>query len=249
VIEATDLSFAYSSGFSISCSEFRAPKGAITCLIGNNGSGKTTLLQLIGGKLTPTAGTIQLNGRALCEYDKSEAEKCIGWIDVSTAELLVEHMSIRDHLALALLIAKKPVPFFYNKLKSEGIVANRLMKLPLLNSTENLEKKIWQLSAGQKQLIAILLGIIGEKKVVLCDESTAHLDYSNAKLFFEEITKIAEILNSAFIVITHDLLLAAEYGNYHYIFSNGSVNQIEFKNTMDTSERIVVLKEMLIHKA
>jgi hypothetical protein len=48
------------------------------------------------------------------EYDKSEAEKCIGWIDVSTAELLVEHMSIRDHLALALLIQKKAFFFIIN---------------------------------------------------------------------------------------------------------------------------------------
>lgn len=245
MIEARELSFTYSSGFSIKCSEFKAPKGAITCLIGSNGSGKSTLLKLIGGRLEPKTGDIYIEGRSLPEHNKDEIEKYIGWLDVSSSELLVEHMCIREHLALALLLARKPVPLFYNQLKSEMISDYLKISPSLLEITESIEKRIYRLSAGQRQLISILLGIIGEKKVIFCDESTAHLDYSNANLFFKEIAKIAGAQKSAIVIITHDLLLAAEYGDNHYILLDGTVKQINLSKTMDIADRIAKLKELI----
>jgi len=250
LIELSNISYTYNSTrFSLSCKNFIALRGNITCIIGCNGSGKSTLLKLIAGKLGHFDGSIHFDGKPLSSYNKSDLMRLIGWIDVSASDLLIEEMTLKEHIALALLIAKIPVPIFYNGLKQEYICNNlSLSGDKLLELTQSLNKKTGHLSAGQKQMVSIVLGIIGEKKVILCDESTAHLDAFNARSFFEEMKTLAQMQKAAFIIVTHDLLLAAEYSDRIYLSNGGAIEEVKLNSLDNISLKINKLKEIFYQK-
>ena len=131
-------------------------KGEVYGLLGTNGAGKTTILRIIMGLIKPTKGTISIFGTDLTNYlDKTK----IGYLqgDYST----YNGMKVRDLL------------YFINKIKNTNIDnSNNLCERFSLNQ----ERKIGELSKGNKQKLGIIQAFMSNPDLLLLDEPTSGLD-------------------------------------------------------------------------
>lgn len=152
--------------------DFTLQPGRVTAILGPNGAGKTTLLYLALGWLTPWEGQIQLQGKPIRQYTRTERGR---W--------------------LALVPQTEHTPFDYSVL--EYILMGRAPYLPPLGiptqadyqaAWETLDQvgiagladqPVPQLSGGERQLMLLARAVVQNPRLLLLDEPTAHLDLSN----------------------------------------------------------------------
>jgi iron complex transport system ATP-binding protein len=245
MISVQNLEFSYDekSNFTLRCDEFIAQPSKLTCVIGRNGSGKSTMLKLIGRILEPVRGTITLKGKNITAYTNKEIRELIGWIDSSMFNALVEELYVLDHLALALYLSNVKIPFFYRNIEFNNFLDTKSNSNNILN--ELLNSKIGNLSSGQRQNVTIALTSLAENKILLTDESTANLDIYYSRLFFKKMKKISKLNSSTVVIITHDILLAAEFGDEIYFIDEGNIYKINFEDD-DITSRIKRCKSKII---
>jgi len=162
----------------------------IVVLMGPSGSGKTTLLNLISHIDTYDSGKIEFDSNQFSgNYDELR-KSFIGFI-MQKNNLLPE-FTVLENLT---------IPFKLNK------VSNHHNPLDLLKSF-SLESKVNnypnELSAGEAQRISLLRAIINKPNLILADEPTANLDYSNLRKMCDFIVNIRDKYLSSFLIATHD---------------------------------------------
>jgi putative ABC transport system ATP-binding protein len=177
---------------------FELKAGEFMAIVGPSGSGKTTLLAMIAGLLIPTNGRIVLGGDDLSQLNDKELvalrRQRIGF--TFQANNLVPFLNAQQNVELMLRLNGHP--------SKDG----RARAKELLNSLgleDHLNNLPSQLSAGQKQRVAIARSLIHDPNLVLADEPTASLD---TKLAYQVVETFAELIhkqNRAGIMVTHDL--------------------------------------------
>ncbi|MBE7085664.1 MAG: ABC transporter ATP-binding protein [Clostridiales bacterium] len=159
-------------------------------LLGASGCGKSTLLNMIAGILSPTKGSILIDGEDITrksqrEKDKFRIEK-IGYIFQDFK--LLEDMTVADNI---------------NILKLEGIdVTGADTLLQTLGVYDKRRSKVKHLSGGQKQRVAIARALVKKPEIILADEPTGNLNFSIGEQVIKELTSVAE--GKTLIVVTHD---------------------------------------------
>jgi len=159
-------------------------KGQFVVICGPSGSGKTTLLMTIAGMLRPTSGTVCIEGQNL--YAKTAPDRArfraqnIGF--VFQEFFLVPYLNIVENILLAGSLAPR---FRGDKLApaeaGAGTATDLAYKLiEKLGLTERIYHKPSQLSAGEKQRVAVARALLNRPKIVLADEPTGNLDPDNA---------------------------------------------------------------------
>ena len=163
-------------------------------LLGASGCGKSTLLNMIAGILSPTKGSVLINGTDMSacsqkQKDKFRIEK-IGYIFQDFK--LINEMTVIDNV---------------NILRLEGVDTSHademLRKLDIL---EKKNAKIKHLSGGQKQRVAIARALVKDPEIILADEPTGNLNFAIGEQVIRELTDISE--GKTLIAVTHDDRLA-----------------------------------------
>jgi ABC-2 type transport system ATP-binding protein len=196
------------------------PKPAIYVVLGPNGAGKTTLFRTIAGVLEAKFGSVDLDGRNL--YSSNEVRHEIGYLSHLTA--LPEEMTVRDALA------------FYAGIEGgdeeEAIDALELKDLA--------QKKISNLSQGQKKRASIAKLFLRERKLYLMDEPTSNLDPRVAK----EVRDLLLGLSKERFVLysSHNLYEAQEIADYIVLIREGAVGFFGRKDELRTGRYNVGLK-------
>ncbi|WP_033164572.1 ATP-binding cassette domain-containing protein [Clostridium sp. KNHs205] len=174
-------------------------KGEFIGLIGKSGAGKTTLLNIIGLITDISEGTIQIdNYTKLTMYSKNALllrRYTIGYLFQNYG--LIEDESVLWNLKLALEYKR-----ISKKEKLERI-ERYLNKFGLIDVSN---KKVYQLSGGEQQRIAIIKLILQESKIILADEPTSGLDKDNELI----VMSLLQSLNKegvTIIMVTHNLNL------------------------------------------
>jgi putative ABC transport system ATP-binding protein len=163
-------------------------RGDIQLLMGPSGSGKTTLLSILGGILTPTAGSVCLAGQDLTKMSRSQLAKFrlknIGFIfqefNLFPALTAVENIEV----------ALKLKGFRESSVRKEALFL--LDQVGLLDKAKNLPR---DLSGGQKQRVAIARALAGNPQFIMADEPPAALDSQNGH---------AKEHNRTVLMVTHD---------------------------------------------
>ncbi len=174
-IEAKDVVFAYPGNSrkilrNFSC---RIPGGSIVGVTGANGAGKTTLLKLLTGALTPTAGSVSVDGIDLIRRNKMIFRSRIASV---FQETLLITGTIRDNITLK--DGRYTAGDIRRALELSGADA-AVARMP-----EGLNHRIdfndgGGLSGGERQKIAIARALIRHPDILVFDEVTNHLDYES----------------------------------------------------------------------
>ncbi|SFS40805.1 ABC transporter ATP-binding protein [Paenibacillus sp. 453mf] len=176
--------------------------GEMIAIVGESGSGKSTLLNIIAGNIKKYSGSYLFEGKEFNAFSKKQIaeikNKGIGYILQDFG--LIEDLSVFNNVKLPLL-------FNYN-VKMDQI---RNMVLNVLNRVyipKYIDKKVKNLSGGEKQRVAIARAIVNEPLLIIADEPTGALDSSNTVKIMELIQKINKDEGVTFIIATHDNYVA-----------------------------------------
>lgn len=204
MITTQNLQFSYNSKQNFSFPDLSCKSGETLLITGSSGKGKTTLLHLLGGLLSPTSGTIQIDGTEISNLSPSKLDafrgKNIGM--VLQKSYFVEALTVLDNVILASWLATG------NKAKEKAI--QLLTQLDLANQIHKLPA---QLSIGQQQRVNIARALINNPKVILADEPTSSLDDENAQIVAELLSNLANEHQAALIIVTHDQRLKTQFTN------------------------------------
>jgi putative ABC transport system ATP-binding protein len=175
-------------------------RGEFVALVGPSGSGKTTLLAMLAGLLSPTSGSIIIDGQDLSAMKEAQRARFrrrnIGF--TFQANNLVPYLTALENVELMLRLN--------NQFNRAGKRRAREL-LVRLGMEERLNGLPRQLSGGQRQRVAIARALINQPTLVLADEPTASLDTERAFQVVETLAILVHEQNRAGIMVTHDLRL------------------------------------------
>lgn len=174
-------------------------EGEFVGLVGKSGSGKSTLLNIIGLITKIDKGNIIINGEEKLIPKSKKAlllrRNIIGYLFQNYG--LVDEETVKWNLLLSLeyknLNKKEKIKLINEKLSSFGL-------------GNFIDKKIYQLSGGEQQRIAIIKLILQESKIILADEPTSGLDKENVNAVMRSLVKLNK-KGVTVIMVTHDVEL------------------------------------------
>jgi putative ABC transport system ATP-binding protein len=181
---------------------FETQPGEFIAIVGPSGSGKTTLLAMLGGLLTPTAGSIHVDGRevtALSERTRARYRRDdVGF--VFQANNLLPFLTARENLLVIREIGGI-------SRKDGGRRAGQLLEELGLTSRGNAIAS--QLSGGERQRVAIGRALMNDPQIVLVDEPTASLDSERGRAVVQMLLEEVKGREKLGIMVTHDPAMAA----------------------------------------
>lgn len=171
-------------------------KNEFVCITGESGAGKTTLLNIIGLLDKPDSGELSINNKT--NFTKKEILRLrrdfFGYIFQDY--LLMNDKTVEENINISKKILK------YENRKQDEKDINEIIEIVGLNSSY-LNKKVYQLSGGEQQKVAIARMLLKPYELVLSDEPTGNLDHKNKNEVIE-IFKGIKKNGKTIICVTHD---------------------------------------------
>lgn len=187
VIEIKNLTKTYGKARGITDISFNVEEGEIFGFIGPNGAGKSTTIRTLLSLIYPTSGSAAIFGKDCVEF-APEIKKEIGYLPSEV--FYYDNMKVKDLLKYSASFYKKDC-------------SKRIRELAEIMDLD-LNKKIDDLSLGNKKKVGIVQGLLHEPKLIILDEPTSGLDPLMQQKFFElleeENKKGATILFSSHIL-------------------------------------------------
>ena len=169
--------------------------GMVYALIGDSGCGKTTLLNMLAKLETFDKGEIIYKGKSLTSLKNEEFYRNeLGYLFQNFG--LLESQTIRENLELGMIGKKKNKKQEKERLLLQALQAVRLDYL-------SLNQKIYELSGGEAQRVALAKIILKNPPLILADEPTASLDPKNSKEIMEILLELRNA-NRTIIIATHN---------------------------------------------
>ena len=199
MIDVKELSFQYQrkGKFVLNKLNFSCEKGTVNVLIGLNGSGKTTLIKTIAGLLENYQGEVFIDGENLKSLSIKERAKKMAY--VSQRSNAVDDFPVLDYLLFGTVNKMN----FYQSPKEED-------KKKVLDCAKQfgimhlIDKKLGEISGGERQIVSICAAIVQDTNLVILDEPTSALDIKNQHAVLSIIKKIAKEQGKTFILSSHN---------------------------------------------
>ncbi|MEP7076320.1 MAG: ABC transporter ATP-binding protein [Acidobacteriota bacterium] len=171
--------------------------GEFVAIMGPSGCGKSTLLHLLGGLLSPTSGTISIDGEDISKITDAQRtdirRRKIGF--VFQRFNLFPTLTADGNLKLAEKIHTG---------NGGGSADRRREVLSLLKLEDKMNHKPLELSGGEQQRVALARAVINNPAIILADEPTGNLDTENSQIVLDMFKELNERLNQTIIMITHN---------------------------------------------
>jgi branched-chain amino acid transport system ATP-binding protein len=156
----------------------RVAAGEIVTIIGPNGAGKSTFLKAVAGLLTPRAGSIRFAGDDLTTRD-AEGRARAGIAFVPQERNVFGSLTVAENLEISGYLASREAPA-----RAEALYE----RYPML--AEKRRALARTLSGGQRQILAMAMGLMTEPKLMLLDEPTAGLSPKAADDLFDAVVNL-----------------------------------------------------------
>lgn len=197
-------------GFALDDIGFDVPTGQYAVLMGRTGAGKTTLLEALCGLKPVAGGTIRLNERDVTQL--KPAERGIGYVPQDRA--LFQSMSVREHLAFALVI-RKADPL---------AIQQRVAELSrLLGIAHLLERKPQGLSGGEAQRVALGRALSVRPGILCLDEPLNALDDETRLGMYKLLAEVQANTGVTILHVTHNRDEAEQLADRILVLQDGKM--------------------------
>ncbi|MCC7346178.1 MAG: ABC transporter ATP-binding protein [Variibacter sp.] len=193
---------------------FALRAGELAVLVGPNGAGKTTLLRALAG-LIPATGAIRLEQRALEAYRPAERARRLAYLPQGH----VFHWPLAVRAAVALGRLPHADPFARVSAADAAAVDAAIAAADLAALAE---RSVLTLSGGERARVALARALATGARVLLADEPTASLDPRHQLAVMDRLREVARA-GGAVLAVTHDLALAARYGDRVLVMQAGRI--------------------------
>lgn len=210
MIDVKNLCFRYKKNLNIVLNDlsFSCEKGTVNVLIGLNGSGKTTLIKILAGLFEKYEGTVVLDGNNLKSLSIKERSKKMAYVAQRSG--LIDDFPVKDYLLFG---TANKMSFYQSPTKDDE--KKVLDYAEQFGITHLLDKKLGEISGGERQIVSICGAIVQDTDLIILDEPTSALDIKNQNKVLSLIKKIAREQRKTFILSSHN--------PNHALFLNGSV--------------------------
>lgn len=214
VIEINNLTKNYGKARGITNVSFNVEEGEIFGFIGPNGAGKSTTIRTLLALIHPTSGSAKIFGKD-CIKSAPEIAKEIGYLPSEV--FYYDNMKVIDLLKYSASFYKKD--------------CNRRMKELAEIMELDLNKKIDDLSFGNKKKVGIVQGLLHEPKLIILDEPTSGLDPLMQQKFFD-LLKEENKKGSTVLFSSHILSEVQKLCNRVAIIKEGKIIKLEKMSTL-----------------
>ena len=189
------------------------PDGSLTALLGPSGSGKSTLLRIVAGLERPDSGEVRLAGEDATGL--APQRRNVGFVFQHYAAF--KHMTVRDNVAFALTIRKRP------KQEIRERVDELLELVQLQGFADRYPSK---LSGGQRQRMALARALAAKPGVLLLDEPFGALDARVRAELRDWLRRLHEEVQVTTVFVTHDQEEAMEVADRVAVLDHGRLEQV-----------------------
>ncbi|EIT86299.1 iron(III)-siderophore transporter ATP binding protein [Fictibacillus macauensis ZFHKF-1] len=215
-LQTESLTLSYGKQTIIENLHFTIPKGKITVLIGSNGCGKSTLLRSMARLLTPSHGSILLNGKDIAKRPTKDIAKELA--------ILPQGPSAPEGLTVMELVKQGRYPYqswyqLWSKKDEEAVQR----ALTATNMSELADRPVDALSGGQRQRAWIAMTLAQQTETILLDEPTTYLDMTHQIEILDLLFDLNEQEERTIVMVLHDLNLACRYAHHLVAIQGKSV--------------------------
>ncbi len=228
MIKLKEISFKQNNNLILDKITFSISEGNFIVIYGQNGSGKTTLAKILTGFYKHSSGEYFFKNELIDSKEKVEKlNQSFHFVFQN-----IDHQFVYDMVKRDLAFGMENKQFSYEDMSERVDQARKRYRL------ENIiDKKIFELSGGQKQKVAIATSWIDDKEIIVFDESTAMLDPNNLAEFWDSLRQLKKE-NKTVILITHSVNIPLELDWRFFVIDNKKLKVFEddesfFKNNLD----------------
>jgi len=229
MIELKSLSKSYNNIPVFSDVDFRLEMNHIIFIIGANGSGKTTFVKLLAQLIKPDLGSIQIDKYQI--NNSNEWKKyCKFVLDDSE---LIDDLNALDHMSLIGYLSSIPKILINSRAK----ILCDIFKIPT-------NKKIRNISKGQKCKLNIIMNLLTRPKYFILDEPFVYLDIESKIILINLLNTLSNI-GCGILVTTNDLSIINSKIHTTYLIKNGKIDlyKSEFTNNQNLYEEFISLTD------
>jgi ABC-type Fe3+/spermidine/putrescine transport system ATPase subunit len=193
-------------------------EGELVSLLGPSGCGKTTTLRMIAGFITPTAGTIEMNGKVISSPQSSLPPEKRQMSMIFQSYAIWPNMTVAENVAFGLKLHKVPAAEAKQRL-------DKILDVVQLRA-------LWdrypaELSGGQQQRVALARAIVVNPSVLLLDEPLSNLDANLREEMRYEIRRLHDEFQMTMVYVTHDQAEAMVTSDRIAVMNKGRIEQLD----------------------
>lgn len=186
----------------------------VVAVLGPNGSGKTTLFRTAMQLVTPEAGRVLVDGRAVAELSIAEMAHSIGYVFQSPSQMLFAR-TVREELLFGPRNLGLPLD------DPDGLAMEALRRTGLDDVEGILDRPPLTLSFGQQKRLALAIGLALRPRTLILDEPSAGQDHRTAEAFMSAVAAIPGLESIYFV--THDVDLALTHADRILVLRDGRI--------------------------
>ena len=220
LLDSQNLSGGYTKQAIVKDVSLSLHKGEWLSLVGANGSGKSTLLRLFSRILTPQAGTVLLDGKAIHQQSAKSVARQMAILPQQ--QVVPAGLTVRQLVSLG-RTPHQPWWQWDLSLEDQEMVEVAIAQTHL---TEFSDRAVEQLSGGERQRAFLALTLAQNPQVLLLDEPTTFLDLHHQLELLELLKSLNQERQLSIITVLHDLNLAVRYSDRIAMLKKGCIEAI-----------------------
>jgi len=217
-LSLTNLGKSFGSTQAVQDVTLALEQGEFVSLLGPSGCGKTTTLRMIAGFISPTTGTIEMNGVALSSPGRVVAPEKRGMSMIFQSYAIRPNMTVGENVAFGLKLRRLPTAELRSRL-------DRILDVVQLGQLK--ERYPAELSGGQQQRVALARAIVIEPEILLLDEPLSNLDANLREEMRSEIRRLHDAFRITTVYVTHDQAEAMVTSDRIVVMNHGRIEQVD----------------------